>query len=196
MTHALTADEVRPAHHRARMISRTLRRFLTVGVVNTAIDIALFTVLQAPLGVVAANFLSTSAGMVFSFLVNGRFTFATRRPTWRHAGLFVLTTGSTMWLLQPILIDTAHAVFGLRMMVAKVGSLGASVVANFVLYRYVVWPDRAADFAGGGVSAELSSKHTAEPATPRPRGETAAEGGVSPSPPPEDRDAARGAARR
>jgi putative flippase GtrA len=150
------------------MISRTLRRFLTVGVVNTAIDVTLFTVLQAPLGVVAANFLSTSAGMVFSFLVNGRFTFTTRRPTWRHAGLFVLTTGGTMWLLQPILIDTAHAVFGLPMMVAKVGSLGASVVANFVLYRYVVWPDRAADTAGGGVgvSAGASSKRTGEPARP------------------------------
>jgi putative flippase GtrA len=122
------------------MISRTFRRFLAVGVVNTAIDVTLFAVLHAPLGIVAANFCSTSAGMVFSFLVNGRFTFGARRPTLSRAGLFLVTTGSTMWILQPTLIDIGHSVFGLPVMLAKVGSLGASVVVNFLLYRYVVWP--------------------------------------------------------
>jgi putative flippase GtrA len=149
------------------MISRTLRRFLTVGVVNTAIDVTLFAVLQAPLGVVAANFLSTSAGMVFSFVVNGRFTFGARRPTWRRAGLFVLTTGGTMWLLQPILIDTAHAFFGLPMMVAKVGSLGASVVANFLLYRYLVWRPSSSSRGTSGLRREGGlSEPTAELAKP------------------------------
>ena len=122
------------------MMSRTFRRFLAVGVVNTAIDVTLFAVLHTPLGIVGANFCSTSAGMVFSFLVNGRFTFGARRPTLRHAGLFLVTTGSTMWILQPTLIDIGHSVFGAPVMLAKVGSLGVSVVVNFLLYRYVVWP--------------------------------------------------------
>jgi putative flippase GtrA len=53
----------------------TVVRFATVGAADTAIDVALFWMLQAPLGILCANVVSTSAGMVFSFLVNGRHTF-------------------------------------------------------------------------------------------------------------------------
>ena len=53
-------------------------------------------------------------------------------------------------------------------MAAKVVALGGSVVANFLLYRYVVWPDRASepDEGGLGVSAGALSKPTAELAKP------------------------------
>jgi putative flippase GtrA len=150
------------------LLSRALRRFAVVGLVNTAIDVALFALLHAPLGIVAANFVSTSAGMTFSFLVNGRFSFGARRVTLRHAVLFVVTNGSTMWVLQPLLITLAHDALAIPLMIAKVGALSVSVVANFLLYRYVVWPERAADSAGGGasVSARESSKPTAELARP------------------------------
>jgi putative flippase GtrA len=150
------------------LLSRAFRRFAAVGLVNTAIDVALFAVLHAPLGIVAANFVSTSAGMTFSFLVNGRFTFGARRVALRDAVLFVAATGGTMWLLQPSLILLAHDLLAAPVMIAKVASLSVSVLANFLLYRYVVWPDRAAESAGGGVgeSAGESSKRTAEPARP------------------------------
>jgi putative flippase GtrA len=150
------------------LLSRAFRRFTVVGVVNTAIDVALFALLNAPLGIVLANFLSTSAGMTFSFLVNGRFTFGARRVALRDAVLFMAANASTMWVLQPLLIVLAHDAFSAPMLVAKVGSLGVSVVANFLLYRYVVWPDRASetDEGGLGVSTGASSKRTAEPARP------------------------------
>jgi putative flippase GtrA len=45
-----------------------------------------------------------------------------------------------MWVLQPALIIVAHDTLAAPMMVAKVGGLAVSVVANFLLYRYVVWP--------------------------------------------------------
>jgi putative flippase GtrA len=121
-------------------LSRTLRRFAVVGIVNTAIDVALFALLHAPLGILVANFLSTSAGMTFSFLANGRFTFGARRVTARHAFLFLAANGSTMWVLQPLLITLAHDAFAAPMMVSKLAGLAVSVVANFLLYRYVVWP--------------------------------------------------------
>ena len=66
------------------MIPRTVVRFLAVGVCNTLIDLALFWVLSAPCGIVLANFVSTSAGMTFSFLVNGRHTFGASRVTLRQ----------------------------------------------------------------------------------------------------------------
>ncbi len=150
------------------MISRTVVRFLAVGVCNTLIDLALFWVLHAPLGIVLANFVSTSAGMTFSFLVNGRHTFGAARVTLRQAVLFVASNGATMWVLQPLLIHAVHDVVSVPLMVAKVIALGGSVVANFLLYRYVVWPDRAAGPDEGrlGVTADRLSEPRAELAKP------------------------------
>lgn len=139
------------------MIPRTVVRFLAVGLCNTAIDVVLFWVLNAPLGIVVANFVSTSAGMTFSFLVNGRHTFGASRVTLRQAVLFVASNGATMWVLQPVLIQAVHDAVAVPMIIAKMVALGASVVANFLLYRYLVWPARAA-----------------VPEQPRPRNEDAA----------------------
>jgi putative flippase GtrA len=144
-------------------MSRTVARFLTVGVCNTVIDLVLFWLLNAPLGIVLANFVSTSAGMTFSFLVNGRHTFGASRVTLRQAGLFVVSNGVTMWLLQPLLIHAVHDVASVPLMVAKVVALGGSVVANFLLYRYAVWPA-----AGGTLSPSPgSADRVAAPAEAR-----------------------------
>lgn len=114
-------------------------RFAAVGVVNTAIDVVLFLLLHQWLGIVVANFVSTSAGMTFSFLVNGRFTFRAERPTLRSALLFVSTTGVTMWVLQPIVIHVLQAVIE-PMVLVKLLAIAVSFVANFLAYRFIVWP--------------------------------------------------------
>jgi putative flippase GtrA len=120
-------------------LSRTVVRFLAVGAANTAIDVVLFWVLQAPLGIVAANLVSTSAGMAFSFRVNGRHTFGAGRSTPRQAGLFVGSNALTMWVLQPLVIVAAQSMLGAPLMGAKVVALAGSVVADFLLYRHLVW---------------------------------------------------------
>ncbi len=135
------------------MMPRTVVRFLAVGVCNTLVDLALFWVLNAPLGIVLANLLSTSAGMVFSFLVNGRHTFGATRVTVRQAVLFVGSNVATMWVLQPLLIHAVHDAVAAPLMVAKVVALGGSVVANFLLYRYVVWREPQAP---GAVSSSTA----------------------------------------
>lgn len=114
-------------------------RFAAVGVVNTALDMGLFLLLQPWLGIVAGNFVSTSAGMTFSFLVNGRFTFRDQRPSWRKALLFLATTGTTMWLLQPVVIHLLLEVID-SVALVKLLAIGVSFVANFAAYRFVVWP--------------------------------------------------------
>ncbi|MCW2797500.1 GtrA family protein [Nocardioides sp.] len=128
---------------------RTARRFAAVGVVNTLLDTGLFMLLHGRLGVVGANFVSTSAGMAFSFVANGVFTFGAGRLTLRHAALFVATTGVTMWLVQPLVI---RGLLGLLapvagggeavVLLAKLLAIGVSVVLNFAAYRWVVWPVR------------------------------------------------------
>jgi putative flippase GtrA len=117
----------------------TIARYAVVGLVNTTIDVLLFAMLQPHLGTVLANLCSTSAGMTFSFLANGRFTFRGRRATARRAVLFVTTTGATMWVVQPLLIESGVAA-GLPLVVSKLAALGVTAVASFLLYRYVVWP--------------------------------------------------------
>ncbi len=122
-------------------------RFAGVGVVNTAIDWALFLVLHDRLGITLANFVSSSAGMVFSFVVNGLFTFRADRLTLRQALLFVGTTGTVMWVAQPLLIHGWLWVLqnpvddaDLRLAAAKLASIACSLVLNFAAYRWVVWP--------------------------------------------------------
>jgi putative flippase GtrA len=122
-------------------------RFAGVGLCNTAIDWALFLVLHDRLGITLANFCSSSAGMVFSFVVNGLFTFRATRLTLRQAALFVATTGTVMWLAQPLLIHGWLWVLGhgmhdadVELALAKLASIACSLVLNFAAYRFVVWP--------------------------------------------------------
>ena len=120
--------------HRATVV-----RFAAVGVCNTAIDTVVFVLLHGALGITLANFVSSSAGMVFSFVVNGLFTFRAERLTLRHAALFVASTGLVMWVAQPLLI---HGWLWVESSIwfAKLASVGCSLVLNFLAYRYVVWP--------------------------------------------------------
>ncbi|WP_341924628.1 GtrA family protein [Nocardioides psychrotolerans] len=113
-------------------------RFATVGLTNTAIDVALFMLLHDSLGILGANLVSTSAGMAFSFIVNGLVTFGSSRLTMRHAALFLATTGVTMWVVQPVLIGLLDG--SLPVLAAKLLALTVSVVLNFAAYRWVVWP--------------------------------------------------------
>lgn len=114
-------------------------RFAGVGVLNTGIDVGLFLLLHDQLGIVLANLISTSAGMAFSFLVNGLFTFRAEKLTVRHAATFLATTGLTMWAVQPVAIHLLNGVFD-QLLVAKLGSIAICLVLNFLAYRLVVWP--------------------------------------------------------
>jgi putative flippase GtrA len=59
--------------------------------------------------------------------------------TLRQAVLFVGSNALTMWVLQPLAMVAAQNVSGIPLMGAKALALCGSVVANFLLYRYVVW---------------------------------------------------------
>lgn len=139
---------------------RTVGRFAAVGVVNTLLDTSLFLLLHPRLGVVGANFVSTSAGMAFSFLANGVFTFASGRPTLRRATLFLVTTGTTMWLVQPVVIGGLLDVLG--PLTAKLVAIGVGVVLNFAAYRWVVWPERTAS-SPGPARAAVAQQPNVEP---------------------------------
>ncbi|MFD0805672.1 GtrA family protein [Nocardioides caeni] len=155
----------------------TVLRFAAVGICNTAIDAVLFVLLHDDLGIALANLVSTSAGMVFSFVVNGLFTFSAGRLTLRDALLFVASTGLVMWVAQPLLIHGwlwllergpevtlgAMAADDVRLWGAKLASIACSLVLNFLAYRFVVWPHRPA--AGTGPGTKPGTEPGTKPGT-------------------------------
>ncbi|WP_051209556.1 GtrA family protein [Propionicicella superfundia] len=134
-------------------------RFGLVGVANTALDFALLFVFVA-LGVnqYVANYLSTSLSIVFSFVMNRRFTFRSEGSKRREIVPFILVTLTGLWVLQPVLIWLVTT--GLRPMVPQdyivlfAGKLVATVGSltwNYLLYSRVVFTRRPkADADGAG----------------------------------------------
>lgn len=110
-----------------------------VGLANTAIDLGLFALLNAPLGITGANLVSSSAGMTCSFVANGRYTFGERRSSLRQAAIFLATTGTVLWVVQPLLIHLVLGAVG-SVLVAKAAAVVASVAINFLACKHFVWP--------------------------------------------------------
>ena len=120
-------------------IRKQLTTFTAIGVLNTAIDIAIYTLLiwlTAPL--LLAVIISTTAGMVCSYVLNRRFTFKTdRQPIVQ----FICITLTGLWVLQPVVIWLLVQLFGITstfgLIMAKLASTSVSPAWNFAWYRIV-----------------------------------------------------------
>lgn len=136
------------------VVDRRSRRgplvFAAVGVVNTAVDVGLFLLLRVPLGIVAATIVSTAAGMLVSFTLNGRYTFGAERVTTRQGVLFVLTNVVVLWGVQPpVILAVVHLLGGaddggtgtLVALVGKGAATAVSMVLSWLSYRHLVWPE-------------------------------------------------------
>lgn len=130
-----------------------LTRFALIGVLNTGIDLLLFSLLQPTLGIFAANIVSTSCGMIFSFVVNGRFTFRDGAGGRRSAVLFFATTSATLWLVQPAIIAVVVSIADgpttwddhTRAVAGKIVAIPCAVALNFISYHFIVWPRKRPD---------------------------------------------------
>jgi putative flippase GtrA len=125
-------------------------RFALVGVANTAIDFLLFALLTTVgLGVIAANTLSTTAGMAFSFVANRSFSFRSA-SSWRTTIVpFLAVSLTALWVIHPLVILGATALLtrlGLTettaVLLGKVAAIAVGLVWNFTWYRRVVFTDR------------------------------------------------------
>jgi gtrA-like protein len=92
-------------------IRKQLTTFAAIGVLNTAIDITVYTLLiwlTVPL--LLAIIISTTTGMICSYLLNRRFTFKTdRQPIVQFIGI----TLTGLWVLQPTVIWLLIQLFGI-----------------------------------------------------------------------------------
>lgn len=137
-----------------RIGSRSVDRYLLVGLFNTALDLALFSLLAVGIGMAAvlANTISTVCVMTISFFVNRAWVF---RSESSGVGVYLRFAGVT--LFTGLLVQSAVilAVLALAEAVApslapelvtpaaKVVAMGTGMVVNFLGYRWLFTPTQA-----------------------------------------------------
>ncbi len=123
-------------------LRRQVVSFGLIGVINTLVDIGSFS-LMVMLGVpyLPATFVSTSLGLLTSFTLNRRYTFAAPGSLVR----FLVVTLIGLWVLQPLIIGgitalTSHS--HMATIAAKVVATAVTMVWNFIWYRHVVFREQ------------------------------------------------------
>lgn len=124
-------------------------RFAIVGGANTALDFGILLILTNffGMGVIGANYISTSLSLIFSFFVNKSFTFkSTSGNAKKQFALFITVTLIGLWVLQPLIIlgvDSAVAQFNWNENVVTIGAklvaTVASLIWNYLLYSRLVF---------------------------------------------------------
>ena len=120
-------------------LRKQLTTFAAIGVLNTTVDVTIYTLLiwlTAPL--LLAVIISTTAGMISSYVLNRRFTFKTSH---QPIVQFICITIAGLWILQPAVIWLLVQLLGitstLGLSVARLAATSISLMWNFVWYRIV-----------------------------------------------------------
>lgn len=129
--------------------------FLLIGVINTLVDISIYTLL-VQLNILLmfyANFISTTAGIGCSFYLNRRFTFQQTNKAGKKSFItFFAITAFGLWVLQPIVIFLVDGVLAgrnwsipdiLLTLLPKLVATGITLVWNFVLYDRIVFRNKS-----------------------------------------------------
>ena len=126
-------------------------RFVIVGISNTVLDFTLMNLLSlAGLSLIIANTISTGIAMIYSFLMNKKWTFHSAGQDYlRQVILFFVFTAIGIWVIQNGLIILAqHCLphFGLSDQVfnnlAKLGASVFSLTWNYLTYNHFVFTDK------------------------------------------------------
>ena len=124
-------------------------RFVIVGGVNTAIDMAiLFSLVNiVGLSIFFSNIISTSVALCFSFYANKTFTFKDNNQNLKTKIIvFLSITLFGLWVMQPIIIAITKSIFGhlsvadnVILMIGKLAATCVTLVWNYLMYRKFVF---------------------------------------------------------
>lgn len=123
-----------------------------IGVLNTAVDLAIFAALTSVLNLhfVIANIISTASALALSYILNSRFTF-NARTTKQNVLSFLIVTLVGLWALQPFIIIVFEPFIrayiisdpDTSLLASKLIATGFSLTWNFVLYKFIVFKKNA-----------------------------------------------------
>lgn len=116
-------------------------RFLLTGGTATALDGALYWVLNPVLGITPAKGISATVACVYGYLMNKAWTFRDREKTnvrlvARYAGAQVLNIGTNVAVNAALVYAWNHRG------VAFVGATAAGMTVNFLLQRFFVFSQK------------------------------------------------------
>ena len=122
---------------------REAGKFLSVGVLNTAIGLLIIYAAKwfLHLGDVAANACGYSVGLLLSFFLNSRWTFAYSGPQLRALTQFLLVT-LVAYAVNLLTVVVAINYFGLNSYVAQAIGVPPYTVISFFLSKYLVFHTR------------------------------------------------------
>jgi len=117
-------------------------KFMTVGLFNTGVDFALFTLLTVLVGVnpLVSNIVSVGVAMCVSFYLNMTFVWQSAKSIKQTAPSFFAVTIFTGWGVQGAVIWGITSIMGdgdWQSMGAKVVAIAVGMVINFLAYRYI-----------------------------------------------------------
>jgi putative flippase GtrA len=119
-------------------LAKQAARFSAVGVANTAIGGSAIVTLQwIGLGPYIANLLGYCAGMLFSFAINGRWTFGSPLGSTRLSRFVVVIAAS--YTLNLLVLTFAIRLMGWSEMVSQVPAMACYTLTNFIGQRYFVF---------------------------------------------------------
>lgn len=136
----------------------TLFKFGIVGVLNTAVDAMVFTLLAA-VGTPAliAQVISYSCGVVNSYWWNGRWTFqdAGRQDKKNEIMRFVITNLFVL-VLSSLILYFCNSTLGWSVVMSKILATLSGMVINYIASRY--WVFRADPAQGSDSSSDANER--------------------------------------
>lgn len=115
--------------------------FAVVGVINTAVDFCVFSIVYAafPVSAAAAQMAGYTAGLICSFLLNKYVTFKNNAKDFRQVLLFLLCNGIAL-VVSMAAIHLLHDVLGIEGHVAKIFMVTPlTMIMNYFGYKHVVF---------------------------------------------------------
>lgn len=122
-------------------------RFVTIGGINTAIDVTiLFLLVNLGISIFFSNMISTSVALMFSFFANKKFTFRNSDSNSRQFPTFLLITLSGLWIIQPLIIVVVQVLLyyapydeKIILLVGKGAATVVTLIWNYFLYKKYVF---------------------------------------------------------
>lgn len=118
-------------------------RFFSVGVANTFVGLSFIYAAKwlFHIGDVAANLLGYSVGLLLSFALNSRWTFAYRGPHLPALGKFLLVT-LVAYSTNLLTVLVAIEYFGLNAYVAQASGVVPYTLISYLASKYLVFHSR------------------------------------------------------
>lgn len=117
--------------------------FICVGIINTVVDISIFTTIifffgTQQLNIIIFNIFSYSVGVVCSFFLNGRYTFRDKQLTLKK--FYKLYASSSFGMvLNTLIVYVLMTIIGINTVISKIFAAFIIVIYNYTLCKKYIF---------------------------------------------------------